>query len=358
MKIISRYLYKEFFTFFVISLITFLLIYLVIEFFGKIDNFMEAHVPLKVAFSFFVYKIPFVVQQMIPVSVLISVMLMLGIMNKHNEILAIKNCGISLFRLFYPLIVIAIFIGVGSFFLSESIVPITSSVANNIWKTQVEKKDPQGSYKLSHLWYRGKGSIYQIRSYDSRKSIIEGLSIFFFDKDFKLIKRIDARRAKWIKGIWYLNDGFIQKIEPDGSRKTVRFSNHTVQLPETPQNFERTMKAPEEMSFWELKNYTKKIREEGYDSTRCQVEFHSKIAFPFISLVLTLVGIPLGLRKKKGGIPFGITIGIGISFLYLLTFGLSRSLALSGALPPILGAWLANLLFLLFGIYLILAEES
>jgi len=73
MKIISRYLYKEFFTFFVISLITFLLIYLVIEFFGKIDNFLEAHVPLKVAFSFFTYRIPFVVQQMTPVSVLISV---------------------------------------------------------------------------------------------------------------------------------------------------------------------------------------------------------------------------------------------------------------------------------------------
>jgi len=319
---------------------------------------MEAHVPLKVAFSFFIYKIPFVAQQMIPVSVLISVMLTLGIMNKHNEILAIKSCGISLFRLFYPLIVIAIFIGVASFFLSESIVPITSSVANNIWKTQVEKKNPQGAYKLSQLWYRGKGSIYQIRSYDSRNNLMEGLSIFFFDNNFMLRKRVDARKAQWLNGIWYLYDGLIQKIEPDGSRETVRFRNHTLHLPETPQVFERSMKAPEEMSFWELRNYTRKIREEGYDSTRSQVEFHSKIAFPFISLVLTLVGIPLGLRKKKGGIPFGITIGIGISFLYLLTFGLSRSLALSGALPPVLGAWLANLLFLLFGIYLILAEES
>ena len=358
MKIISRYLYKEFFTFFVISLITFLLIYLVIEFFGKIDNFLEAHVPLKVVFSFFIYRIPFVVQQMTPISVLISVMLTLSIMNKHNEILAIKNCGISLFHLFYPLVVIAIFIGIGSFFLSESVGPITSSVANTIWKTQVEKKDPQGSYKLSQLWYKGKGSIYQIRSYDSKKNTIEGLSIFFFDDTFTLHKRIDARKAKWVKGIWYLNDGLIQEIAPDGLREKVRFRNHAIQLPETPHVFERTMKAPEDMSFWELKRYTKKIREEGYDSTRCQVELHSKIAFPFISLVLTLIGIPLGLRKKKGGIPFGITIGIGISFLYLLTFGLSRSLALSGALPPAFGAWLANLLFLLFGMYLILAEES
>ena len=118
------------------------------------------------------------------------------------------------------------------------------------------------------------------------------------------------------------------------------------------------MKAPEEMSFWELKKYTRKIREEGYDSIRGVVDLNIKIAFPFISLVLTLVGIPIALRKKKGGIPFSITIAIGISFLYLLTFGLSRSLALSGALPPILGAWLANLLFLLVGISLMTASES
>jgi len=339
-------------------MITFLMIYLVIDFFGKIDKFLEVNVPINVAFSYFIYQIPFVAQQMTPLSVLISVMLMLGIMSKHNEIVAMKNSGLSTFNLAYPLIAISIIIGIGSFFLSESIVPITSSMANNIWNIQVEKKDPQGAYKLSHLWYRGKDSIYQIRVYNRRKNTIEGLSIFFFDKDFKLIKRIDAKKATWIKGIWYLNDGLIQRVEADGSMKSIRFNHHTIQLAETPQHFERTMKAPEEMSFWELRNYTRKIREEGYDSTRCQVELNTKIAFPFISLVLTLVGVPLALRKKKGGIPFSITIGIGISFLYLLTFGLSRSLSLSGALPPILGAWLANLLFLLFGIYLMLTEGS
>ncbi len=357
MKIVIRYFCKEFFTFFFISLITFLTIYMVVEFFGKIDNFLEANVPINVALSYFLYKIPLSIQQLIPVSVLISVMLVLGIMNKHNEILALKNCGLSLFNISYPLIAVSILTGIGSFFLSESIVPITSPLANNIWDIQVEKRGSKGAYKLSHLWYRGKGSIYQIRSYDSKKNIIEGFSIFFLDKDFTLTKRIDARKATWLNNRWYLNDGLIQKIEPDGSRTSVTFTSHTIQLPEGPQNFERSMKAPEEMSFWELRKYTRKISEEGYDSTRCQVDLHSKIAFPFICPVLALAGIPLALRRKKGGIPLGITIGIGISFLYLLTFGLSRSLSMSGALPPIFGAWIANLLFSFFGTYLMLAEE-
>jgi lipopolysaccharide export system permease protein len=358
MRIITRYFYKEFFKIFSVSLFIFVVLYIVLEFFGKIDNFFEANVPLNVAISFFVYQIPFIVQLMIPVSVLISVMLMLGIMNKHNEILALQNCGVNFFYLFSPLITIAALIGMSSFFLSESIVPVTSPKANNIWNTQVEKKHLQGGYKLSHLWYKGKDSIYQIRTFDSRRNLIEGLSIFFLDKDFQLKRRIDARKATWVEGVWHLHDGLIQQIEPDGTRKSERFVDYDIQLPETPKNFARTMKAPEEMSFWELRKYTRKIREEGYDSIRSLVDLNIKVAFPFISLVFTLVGIPLALRKKKGGIPFSITIAIGISFLYLLTFGVSRSLALSGALPPILGAWLANLLFLLVGISLMTASES
>jgi lipopolysaccharide export system permease protein len=358
MKIITRYFYKEFFTLFFISLLAFLIIYLVIDFFGKIDKFLQAGVSLGVAVSYFIYQTPFILQQMIPIAVLISVMLMLGIMNKHNEILALKNSGLSLFNLSYPLIVVSLLIGIGSFFLSESFVPITSARANYIWNILVEKRSPQGTYKLSHLWYRGEDSIYQIRTYDSRKRTIEGLSIFFFDKDFTLRTRIDAKKATWIEEGWLLSDGLVQEIHADGSRRSMKFTSRLVHLPETPENFERSMKSLEEMSFWGLMEYTRKIRQEGYDSTRSEVELNTKMAFPFISLVLTLVGIPLAFRRRRGGIPLSITIAIGISFLYLLAFGLSRSLALSGALPPVLGAWLANLLFSLFGIYLMLTAET
>jgi len=340
------------------SLTIFLVVYMVVEFFGKIDSFLEANVPIGVAIVFFLYKAPFVILQLIPVSVLISVMLMIGLLSKHNEILAMKGSGMSMYNLSYLLVGISIIIGIGSFFLSESIVPVTSSMANDLWNSKVEKKDSKGTYKLSHIWYKGRGTIYQIRTFDRKNNIAEGFTIFFFNKDFTLRKRIDARRAQWIDGSWYLNKGLIQTIKSDGSKKSERFTSHTIQLPETPKNFERSMTAPEEMSFWELKKYTKKIKEEGYGSTQLQVDLNIKMAFPFICPVLALVGIPLALRKKKGGIPFSITIGIGISFLYMLTFGLSRSLAISGVLPPILGAWMANLLFLLFGIYLILAEES
>ena len=358
MKIITRYLYKQFFVFFFISLIIFLVVYMVIEFFGKIDNFFEAGASAGLAIIFLLYKAPFILLQLIPVSVLISVMLMLGLMSKHNEILVLQGSGMSMHKLASIIVGISVIVGTGSFFLSESIVPITSFMANDLWDSQVEKKDSKGAYKLSHIWYKGRKTIYQIRTFDTVRNIAEGFTVFFFDKDFILVKRIDAKSAQWDNGIWYLNKGLIQHIKDGTLTKSKSFIKHAIQLPETPNNFRRSMKAPEEMSFWELRKYIKKIREEGYDATQLLVDLNIKIAFPFICPVLALVGVPLALSRRKGGIPFSITIGIGLSFFYLLTFGLSRSFAISGLLPPILGAWMANLLFSLFGIYLILAAES
>ena len=108
------------------------------------------------------------------------------------------------------------------------------------------------------------------------------------------------------------------------------------------------------MSYWQLKRYAKRVLFEGYDNTRYLVDMNFKIAFPFIILIMVLMGTPISLRVEKGGVAFAIFIGIGICFLYLFTLGLTRSLGISGILPPILSAWLINLIFLFLSIYLMM----
>jgi len=115
MKIITRYLYKQFFVFLYISYY-FLVVYMVIEFFGKIDNFFEANATVGMAIAFLLYKAPFIILQLIPVSVLISVMLMLGLLSKHNEILALKSSGMSMYNLASIIVGISVIVGIGSFF--------------------------------------------------------------------------------------------------------------------------------------------------------------------------------------------------------------------------------------------------
>ena len=99
------------------------------------------------------------------------------------------------------------------------------------------------------------------------------------------------------------------------------------------------------------------VRQEGYKNAKYLVDMNIKLAFPFISLILLTIGIPLALRVKKGGTPLAVSIGMAVCFLYILILGLSRSLGLAGVLPPLFSAWLANFLFLFLGVYMMIHME-
>jgi len=106
------------------------------------------------------------------------------------------------------------------------------------------------------------------------------------------------------------------------------------------------------MSYWHLKRFADRVRQEGYDATKYYVDLNIKVSFPFIIIVMVLIGIPIALGRKKSGVAVAVTLGIALCFLYLVVLGVSRSFGFSGLLPPLLSAWLANGIFFLLGIYL------
>lgn len=357
MKIITRYITYEFLRYFASCLFIFLFLYLVIDFIQKIDNFSEAEVSAGFAFLYFIYKIPRIIVEMIPVAALISTIGMLCLMKKNNEIMAMRACGIDILRVSGIVIIISICLIVASFLISETIVPHTISQSNKIWKVEVEKQDPEQFYGSSEIWYRSSGSIYWIQYFDSKNNTMRKPSFYFFDDHFSLKKRIHGKMGTWEDGSWIIEDGILQESLPDGDYSLKNFEKMRLNIPETPEVFVRGVKTPEDMSLLELKNFSEKLRKEGYDNTGFLVDYYIKISFPFISLILILIGIPVALNISRGGIPLAVSIGVALCLLYLISFGLSRSLGLAGILPPIFSAWSANLIFLLFGIYLIMNIE-
>jgi lipopolysaccharide export system permease protein len=183
---------------------------------------------------------------------------------------------------------------------------------------------------------------------------MEDTTLFFFDSAFRLIKKIEGKRGSWENGRWKLEDAIVQEMDEKGDYRLERKGNLYLDLPERPESFAKGSKEPEEMGYWQLKHYAERVREEGYDNSKYLVDMNIKIAFPFICLVLVIMSIPVALGLKRGGTPLAISVGIGICFLYVLTLGFSRSLGLMGAIPPVLSAWLANLIFSFAGIYLMM----
>lgn len=358
MGILARYFCKEFFKLLALCLIIFVSIYLIIDFLQKIDNFIEAHAPSGAMLNYFFYKIPYITVQMVPVAALIAVIVMFSFMKKNNEITALKCGGMSVFRLSLPVMFASMGLGIAVFLVSELVVPYTSSRSQTIWNREVKKQDQRRFYGRDHIWYRGANSIYWIRHFDGRRMVMEDPAFYFFDDSFRLIKRIQARRAVWTGDRWRVEEGIIQVAGAGSAYDLNRFKELDIMLPERPEAFLRPVKRPEEMSYWQLKRFTEIIRLEGYDATRYIVDMNIKLAFPLINFIMVLIGIPIVLGLKRGGAPLAVSLGIGICFLYLVNLGLARSLGLSGVLPPDFSAWLANLIFFLLGIYLMMRLET
>ena len=154
MSIIDRYISREIIKVFILILAAVAMIYLAVDFFEKVDNFMEADVPLTRLASYFLLKLPLVVSQTTPVCILLTVLITFGLMNKNNEIVALKSSGLSVYILLRPVIVIGIMATIGLFLLSEVIVPVTISKANRIWRLEVKKKSLLTS-RQKNIWIKG-----------------------------------------------------------------------------------------------------------------------------------------------------------------------------------------------------------
>ncbi|NTV59423.1 MAG: LPS export ABC transporter permease LptG [Deltaproteobacteria bacterium] len=357
MTILSRYMIGEFYRLFAFCEGLLVFLFLTVDFLQKIDNFIEAKASKTVVLLYFLYKAPFVMVNMVPAAVLVSTILMFTSMKKRNELTALQTSGLSTFTLSKTLMFGSLFLVVGMFLVSETVVPYTSSKGNKIWSTDVQKRDPGLFYGKEEIWYRGGNAIYWIRQFNPKEKTMGNPMFYFFDDAFRVVKRVEGRKGIWEGNSWRIEDGVVQELTEDGQYSFRRFDAHSVPIRETPETFMRGTRKPEEMSYWQLKDYAKTVRQEGYDNAKYVVDMNIKLSFPFISLILLSIGIPLALRVKKGGAPLAVSLGMAVCFLYVLILGLSRSLGLAGVLPPVFSAWLANFLFMFLGIYMMIHME-
>ena len=354
-KILDKYIIKQILIYTGICILVFTVIYLMVDFFEKIDDFLEAKVAGTVIIKYFFYKLPFIVNQMFPVAVLISVIIAFSFMRKNKELIAIQASGIGIKRLYIPALTLGLFFVILSFLLSELLVPHTSSKAETLWIKEVRKGKYRRFFRRKHIWYKGKNSIYWIEKFDGKRNMMEKAVFYFLDKRFQVVKRIQAKQVFWKNRIWLAKDVILQTKRKQGrGYDLIRLTQIQISIPETPASFLRPVRKPEEMNYWQLKRFAKQIQMEGYNAKRYFVDSYVKLSFPFINLVVIMIGIPAALKIKKESIPVSVSVGILICFIYILLMGIFRALGISGLIPPIMAAWMANIILFLYGTHLML----
>ncbi len=355
MKILDRYIIREYLKLFFLILLSIISIYLIIDFFGKIRMFISNNATIVQMASHFFFMIPTIVSQTTPAIILLATLMTFGTMSKNNEIVAVKANGVSLYRLAFPLFIICVIVSIALFLFSEFVTPRAFQKAEHIRLVEVQKQESMGIFKQNEIWYRGNHAIYNFRMFDAQNNALHGITIYYLDPKFRLLQRIDAEKAQWQDGKWIFQNVLIASMADGGGfPKLEKLSSQTMNLPEKPADFKKVQKEADKMGFFELYPYIRKLQSEGYDMTRYLVDMHGKLAFSFVSIILLVIGICFSLRSERsGGVAQSIGAGVIIGFSYWLVFAFSLSLGRSGTLYPLLAAWIPNLIFSAAAYYLI-----
>lgn len=358
MTCLHKYWLKEFAKFFSIIQVVILVLFVFIDYLSRMERFLNSDITLVGALGYILLKVPFMFVQLTPASILLATITVFGLMNRNNELLAIRSSGVSIYFLVKPAILVSVMLAVLMFFLGETLIPISMSRVNYL-KYQVIQKKHNISSARKDIWIKSENRMIHINFYDPVHQAVAGVTITSLNKDFSLESRIDAQKGVFKQGKWVF-ENIIEQIHAKNSMEyDVKLSDKKIiPLAVQPEDLGEVLKKSDEMSFSELKKYVGKVEAEGYDATTYKVDLNGKIAFPFICIIMALTGAATGMRSfVKENIPVAIAIGVVIAFMYWIMYGFCLSLGYGTILPPVVSAWSANVFFLCFGILYLINTE-
>ncbi len=354
-NILDRYIMRKYVAVFLLVFLALLLISVIVTFFERIDNVYEHNKSISLLFRYIQYRIPEFVHFILPVGVLTTTLLTLGLLTKTNEITAMKACGISVYRLILGVVFIAALISLFSFALQERVLPSANKKAEEVWNGINDFPARSYSY-LDRRWVlsREKDRIFHYSYYESGSSAFSQLSIYDIDlPSWSLRRRIYADKARLAGMSLELSSGWLRSFTGARESQFEPFEEIGFPLEEDSAYFVKEWKEPAQMSYQELKKYTAEVEGMGFETKRFRVDLQSKLSFPFVGLIMALLAVPFAFSMGKRGALVGLGLSIGIAMIYWGALGVFRSLGYVGFLSAFLASWGPTLIFGTAGLYLL-----
>ncbi len=357
--IIDRYLVREFVTFMVIGLGVAAALFVVIDLLQTLDRYLRVKPPFIYIVEHFVYRLPLALHDGLPVVMLVATIFLYLTLSRYHELTAMKAAGLSLYRVSLPVLGIGVVVAAGAGLFQELVLPGLNERGDEVDRVKIRGQAPRHLQSRQRLWVRSSDSrFYRTELLHPGTNDMYGVTILEVDKDFRLIDRLDARRAHWTSAGWELSEGALRQIAPDGQVQTVPFVWTALDIKEEMDDFIRIQKAVTSMSYRELREYIAQLEAAGFQARKYLVELYSKLSFPLVNLVMVLVAIPFALQSPRGGRLFGVGLAIAIMAGYLVVHYVALAFARADLLPPLLAAWTANVIFMGIGVSLLLRART
>jgi LPS export ABC transporter permease LptG/LPS export ABC transporter permease LptF len=356
-NILDRYIIRRYLVIASLVILSLIWIFVIITFFDRLGILYEHHKPMSMLLGYIRFRIPEFIHFGLPMTALSATLLTLGLFTKSNEVTAMKACGISIYRAVLPAVFLAGLIGWLAFHIQESVLPRANKKAEEIWN-KITDVSPRSYSYLNRRWVANKkrDRFYHYSYFDPEKAAFSWLSIFDMDlSNWSLKRRIYAEKA-FLKGdLLHMENGWIRDFagEAPKSPGAKVFKTMDLTLEEGRASFLKEWREPSQMTYGELRQYVREIKELGFETVGFRVDLSSKISFPFVPLIMTLLGIPFAFSMGKRGALVGIGVSLAIAMVYWVAIGVFRSLGSISFLNVFFAAWGPNLIFGLIGLYLL-----
>ena len=344
-KKIDLYIFKKFISTFFIALILIIGIVIIFDISEKIDDFVSKEAPLKaVIFDYYVNFIPYFINMFSPLFVFITVIFFTSVMASNSEIIAILSGDVSYHRMMVPYLVAAALIAGLSLVLNLYVIPRSNSTRLQFENKYVKQR---GFYNRDVHYQIDPGTFVYVESFSTWNNTAYKFTLESI-QDNKIISKLTAETAAWdsTKGCWTLRKWFIRDYSEGLEDKVRTGSRMDTVINLTVSDFYRNKMTVETLPYGELKELieTQKLRGDA-NVMYSEIEQHTRFALPFSAFILTLMGVSLSARKRRGGIGWNIAAGIALAFSYILFLKFSQMFVTTDTLPPGLALWLPNFIY-------------
>jgi len=348
-RIHDKYLLARFSKIFAYSVFAFVVIYITVNVFEEIDNFLDHEARLVHVARYYLYSVPFVLTYVVPVSLLLATVFAMGILARRNELTALLASGVSLARVSAPIFGFALAVSVLSVFFNDAVVSRANRKKTDIMHHDIEGRQRENPDVKNNFRYLGAdGFVYLAETYSHENLAMYDVVVQQFAGN-TLERRIDAKNAKWNGGRWVFHNGFVRTFE--GEEHVTAFDTLTVpQMKETPDDFVEEEIDEENMTFSELRRYIDRVHNSGGTVQKYLVDLYFKLSFPFAGSIFVLIGVALSSGKRKPSIATGFGLTLVVAFVYYAILRVGQTLGHNGVLPAALAAQVGNIIFLIIGV--------
>jgi LPS export ABC transporter permease LptF/LPS export ABC transporter permease LptG len=333
-------------------------------FLDKSDKLFKGQITLSTLLQFLWWQTPQFLYYIIAIAVLLAAIVTIGLLTKNSELIVMRACGISIYRTALPLLIFAA-IASGVLFAFEERVLAFSNRRAGYLDHIIKGGSPQTFDVVNRKWIVGRaGDVYHYQFYDPRRRELNALSVLRFDPSTLAIsERIYATQAVYApRGgddplPWQATGGWMRALEGPQVKRYDTFATTRLAL-ESADYFATEAPEPERMNYAQLRAYIDELKTSGYNVTEYEVDLHRKLAFPLVTLVMTLIAVPFAVTTGKRGAMYGIGVGIVLALVYWTAISIFAALGASGLMSPTLAAWAPNMLFGATALYLLLTVRT